>query len=120
MRRSAPSEDDPSAGWLAGEGASAIGLTLPAGAFRPLCVCSADLENAQAEAARWGDNRDIVAHALANQRPPHWRLVRDQPAARIGLLRADEVVGLFLAVLGADDLDVRTHLDVVGTRRFFD
>ena len=58
-------------------------------------------EDLQIERPRGRDHRHLVAHALANQRPPDRRLVRDLPMPRIGLLRPDQVIGL-LFTLGID------------------
>src|SRR5687767_7069331 len=66
---------------------------------------SADVEDLERERARWGDDGDLVTHPLADQRAANGRFIRDEPAPRVGFVRANEVVGLFLP-FGIDHLDV--------------
>src|SRR5919202_853300 len=99
---------------------AAVMRSTPSRSCSAMPARSRDLENLEGEGARGGDHGDLVAHAFADQRATDRRLVRDQAAARVGLVRPHQVVGLLLT-LGIDHLDVASHAHVVGLgRRLFD
>src|SRR5438309_3481102 len=109
--RSAPS---PSRGSMRLNASSYSRVLLPRGLRK-----SGDLEHLDVEAAAGGDDGHLVPSPLADQGATNGRLVRDQPLPRVGLLRANQVVGL-LVTLAVDHLDVRAHTHIVGPVRLLD